>query len=233
MGEEHEQAAATAPRAARLATAELAATRVEVEATMVEDAARAAVAELEALCGNSACSFASVAGNTDNELRLAREAAREQAGQWAVAHPHGACGGSPDKCRRVDDASGGGARGGSLDECGCIGGWLMKIVAFTGGTALPPRISIMVTMGSRPFSGTLAPTVGGLPYQDQLRRVGRDDEGTATGLPHVGSSSVWRRRLLRGSTRAGYPHCCSPACNAVLAFPEADCQGGLGRHRWG
>jgi hypothetical protein len=33
------------------------------------------------------------------------------------------------------------------------------------------------------------------PHQDQLRRVGRGDEGTAPGSPHVGSSSIRRRRL--------------------------------------
>jgi hypothetical protein len=32
----------------------------------------------------------------------------------------------------------------------------------------------------------------------------------------VGSSSVRRRRLLRGLTDAGCPHCCSPARDAVL-----------------
>jgi hypothetical protein len=71
------------------------------------------------------------------------------------------------------------------------------------------------------------------PHQDQLRRVGRGDEGTAPGAAHVGSSSVRRCRLLRGSTGAGCPHCCSPARDAVLAFQEADCQGGLGRHHCG
>jgi hypothetical protein len=33
---------------------------------------------------------------------------------------------------------------------------LTEIVAFIGGAALPPRIGTMVTMGSRPLSGTLA-----------------------------------------------------------------------------
>jgi hypothetical protein len=70
------------------------------------------------------------------------------------------------------------------------------------------------------------------PHQDQLRRVGRGDEGTAPGSPHVRSSSLRRRRLPRGSAGAGCPHCCSPARDAVFAFPEADCQGGLGRHRY-
>jgi hypothetical protein len=47
---------------------------------------------------------------------LAREAAREQATQWAAAHPHGgARGGSPVRRRRAADAPGEGARDGSLD----------------------------------------------------------------------------------------------------------------------
>jgi hypothetical protein len=71
------------------------------------------------------------------------------------------------------------------------------------------------------------------PHQDQLRQVGRGDEGTAPCAAHVGSSSVRRHRLLRGSTGDGCPHCCSPARDAVLAFQEAGCQGGLGRHRCG
>jgi hypothetical protein len=75
-----------------------------------------AAAELEALRGSRAGSSASVDDNTDEELRLAREAAREQAAQWAAAHPHGgARGGSPDRRRRADDAPGEGARGGSPD----------------------------------------------------------------------------------------------------------------------
>jgi hypothetical protein len=40
---------------------------------------------------------------------------------------------------------------------------LTKIVAFTGGVALPPQIGTMVTMGSRPLSRTLVPAPGGLP----------------------------------------------------------------------
>jgi hypothetical protein len=81
-----------------LAAAELAAARAEVEAAEAADAARAAVAELEALRGSRAGSSTSVDDNTNEELRLAREAAREQAAQWAAAHPHGAArGGSPDR----------------------------------------------------------------------------------------------------------------------------------------
>jgi hypothetical protein len=71
------------------------------------------------------------------------------------------------------------------------------------------------------------------PHQNQLCRVGHGDEDTAPGAAHVGSSSVRRRRLLRGLMDAGCPHCCRPARDAVLAFQEADCQGGLGCHRCG
>jgi hypothetical protein len=40
---------------------------------------------------------------------------------------------------------------------------LTKIAAFIGGAALPPQTGTMVTMGSRPLSGTLVPATGGLP----------------------------------------------------------------------
>jgi hypothetical protein len=107
-----------------------------------------------------------------------------------------------------------------------------EITTSTGGAALAPRIGTMVTARSKPLLGASISAVGGYPHQDQLRQVDRGHEGTATGLPHLGSSSVQRHRLLRGSTGAGCPHCCSPARDAVFAFPEADCQGGLGRHRY-
>jgi hypothetical protein len=38
-----------------------------------------------------------------------------------------------------------------------------EITAFTGGVALLLRIGTMVTMGSRPLSGTSVPAAGGLP----------------------------------------------------------------------
>jgi sugar phosphate isomerase/epimerase len=80
------------------------------------DTARAAVAELEALRGISASSSASVDSSTNDELKLAREVAQKLVAQWAAAHPHWAAhGGSPDRRRRVDDASGKGARGNSLE----------------------------------------------------------------------------------------------------------------------
>jgi hypothetical protein len=69
--------------------AELTAARVEVEAATTVDAARAAAAEIEALHVSSTGSSVSTDGDRDNELKLAREAAREQVAQWAAAHPQG------------------------------------------------------------------------------------------------------------------------------------------------
>jgi peptidyl-tRNA hydrolase len=83
VAEERERAPAktvvTAARAARLAMAKLAAARVEVEAAVVADAARAVVEELEALCASSTGSSVSTDDDRDNELKLVREAVREQA----------------------------------------------------------------------------------------------------------------------------------------------------------
>jgi hypothetical protein len=126
--------------------AELAATRAEVEAAAVADAARAAAAELEALRASSTGSFVSVNDNRDNELKQTREAAWEQAAQWTAVHPRGAMA-AAQTCVDVPTAG------------------LTEIVAFTGGVPLPPRTGTMVTMGSRPLSGTLIPTTGGLPSQ--------------------------------------------------------------------
>jgi hypothetical protein len=88
------ETAATAARAARLAMVELAAAKAEVEATT-------AAAELETLRGSSASSSVSANGGTNDELKLAREAAREQGVQWAAAHPQGRGGGSPGVRGRV------------------------------------------------------------------------------------------------------------------------------------
>jgi hypothetical protein len=71
-----------AVRAARLAMAELAAARAEVEA--------AAAVELKALRASSTDNSVSADDDRDNELKLAREAAREQATQWAAHAPPGA-----------------------------------------------------------------------------------------------------------------------------------------------
>jgi hypothetical protein len=100
--EERERAAAeTTATAARLAMTELAVARAEVEAAEAADAARAAAAELEALRTSSTGRSVSADDYRDNELKLAREAAREQAAQWVAAHPQGRRDGSPDRCGRV------------------------------------------------------------------------------------------------------------------------------------
>jgi hypothetical protein len=133
--EERERAAAetaaTAARATRLAMAELAAARVEVEAAAAADAARAAAAELEALRTSSTGSSVSADDNRDNELKIVRDAAREQAAQLAAAHPQGRCGGIPDGRGRAGGTPGGGTRGGRVpdggggpDRRGRVGGWV-------------------------------------------------------------------------------------------------------------
>jgi hypothetical protein len=130
VAEERERAAAetttTTARTAMLTMVELAAARAEVEAAVVTDAARAATAELKALRASSTDSSVSADDDRDNELKLAREAAREQAAQWAVAHPQGHRGISPDWRGRADDARG--SRdpdgSGSPDRRGRAGGWV-------------------------------------------------------------------------------------------------------------
>jgi hypothetical protein len=115
--------------------AELAAARAEVEAAAVVDAARAVVdaaravaAELEALHASSTGSSVSTDDDRHNELNLAREALQEQAVQWAVVHPQGCRGGSPDGRGRAGSAPGGGGGGrapdgdGSPDRRECTGG---------------------------------------------------------------------------------------------------------------
>jgi hypothetical protein len=125
------ETAATAARAARLAMAELTAARVEVEAAAAADAARVAVAELKALRASSTSSSVSADDDRDNKFKLAREAAREQAAQWAATHPQGHRGGSPYERGHAGGAPGGGARdgrvpdgGGSPDRRGRAGGWV-------------------------------------------------------------------------------------------------------------
>jgi hypothetical protein len=117
--EKRERAAAeTTATVARLAMAELAAARAEVEAAVTTDAARAAAAELKALRASSTGSSVSADDDRDNELKLAREAVREQVAQWAAAHPQGRRGGSPDKRGRAGGAPGGGAGGGRVPDGG-------------------------------------------------------------------------------------------------------------------
>jgi hypothetical protein len=171
--EERERAAvetaATAARTTRLAMAELTSARAEVEA-LVADAARAAVAELEAPRASSNGSSVSADDDRVNELKLVREAAREQAAQWQLRNPRGTVAvaqtgaDAPATLRAearaaaVPPTVAAAQTGADAPAAG-----LMEIVAFTGGTALPPRTGTMVTMGSSPLSGTLVPAAGGLP----------------------------------------------------------------------
>jgi hypothetical protein len=134
--EECERAAAettaTAARTVRLTMVELATARSEVEAVAAVDTARAAAAELEALRASSTGSSVSADDDRDNELKLAREAAREQTAQWAAAHPQECRGGSPDGRGGAGGAPGRwGARGGrapdgsgSPDRHRRVGGWV-------------------------------------------------------------------------------------------------------------
>jgi hypothetical protein len=135
----------------------------------VADAALVATAELKALRASSIVSSVSADVDRDNELKLAREAAQEQAAQWAAVHPQGCRGGSPDGRGHAGGAPGGGVAAvsptaavaqTSADVSATV---LTEITAFTGSVALPPRTGTMVTMGSRSLSGTSVPAVGGLP----------------------------------------------------------------------
>jgi hypothetical protein len=226
--QEREQAAATATRAARLAAAELAAARAKVEVGEAADAARAAAAELEALRGSSAGSSVSGDGSTNDELRLAMEAAQKQAAQWAAAHPHGgARDDSLDRRRRARQPRWARTRR-----------WCSRWRRPGRWRSWPLQATWLSLLGSVPWSPWGPGSCQGhrprrwvaYPHQDKLRRVGHGDEGTALGSPHVGSNLVRWQRLLRGSTGARCHHCCSPARDAVFAFFEADYQGSLGRH---
>jgi hypothetical protein len=147
--EERERAAAetaaTAARAARLAMVKLAAARAEVEAAAATDAARAAMVEVKAQCASSTDNSVSADDDRDNELKLAREAAQEQAAQWAVL-------------TSADTSAAAAQTGVDVPAVG-----LTEIAAFTGGAVLPPQTGTLVTMGSTPLSGTSVPAVSGLP----------------------------------------------------------------------
>jgi hypothetical protein len=54
-----------------------------------------------------------------------------------------------------------GTAGASVPPTAEVG--LTEIAVFTGDAALPPRTGTMVTMRSRPLSGTSVPAAGGLP----------------------------------------------------------------------
>jgi Tfp pilus assembly major pilin PilA len=119
---EERKRAMTETAAARLTMAELTAARAEVEAATAVDAARAAAAELKALHASSTGSSVSADDDRDNELKLTREAAREQAAQWAAADPQGHRGGSPDGRGRAGGAPGGGTRCGRVPDRGWVDG---------------------------------------------------------------------------------------------------------------
>jgi hypothetical protein len=136
--------------------AKLTAARTEVEAATAADAARAAAAELKTLRASSTGSSVSTDDDRDNELKLAREAAREQAAQWATAHPQGRRGGSPDERGRADGASGGWGHAAAVPPTAAAAqtnadapaARLTEIAVFIGSAALPPRTGTMVTMGT-------------------------------------------------------------------------------------
>jgi hypothetical protein len=125
---------------------------------------RSRSSKLEALCASSIGSSVSADEDRDNELKLAREVAREQTAQWAAVHPRGVVAAAQTALRA-------GARTTAVPLTAAttqtgvdapVAG-LTEIAAFTGGAALPPQIGTMVTMGSRPLLGTPVPTAGGRP----------------------------------------------------------------------
>jgi hypothetical protein len=91
--------------------AELAAVRAEVEAA-------AAAAELKALRTSSTGSSVSTDDDRDNEFKLAREATREQAAQWAAV---------------LTSAAAAAQTGADVPAAG-----LTEIAAFTGGASPSP-----------------------------------------------------------------------------------------------
>jgi hypothetical protein len=122
-------------------------------------------AKVEAAATSSTDSSVSADDDRDNELKLAREAAREHTAQWAATHPQGRRGGSPDGSGQVGAHAAAVSPTAAAAQTGAdaSAARLTEIVAFSGGAALPPRIGTMVTMGSKLLSGSSVPTVGGLP----------------------------------------------------------------------
>jgi hypothetical protein len=225
--QEHERAAATAvataARAARLAAAELAA-RAEVEAAEAADAICAAAAELEALRGSSASSSVSGDSNTNDKLRLARRQRKNRRynGQQR-----------PDRRRRCSE------RG--LTRRQPRRAWTQWRCSWRrrpGQRRMRPLQAARLSLpGSIPWSpqgpggcqGHWSRRWVAYPHQDQLRRVGRGDEGTALGSPRwkqLGMTTSTTMRIDRRwmpSLLQSHPRC-------SFRFPEANCQGGLGRH---
>jgi hypothetical protein len=118
------------------------------------------VAKLEALRASSTDSSVSVDDDRDNELKLAREAAQEQAAQWAAPHLRGTVAAAqtgadaPTMLRA-------GARATAMPPTVATG--LAEIAAFTGGVALSPRTGTIIIMGSWSLSGLSVPVAGDLP----------------------------------------------------------------------
>ncbi|KAM0896548.1 hypothetical protein ACQ4PT_023130 [Festuca glaucescens] len=111
-------AAAAATRASRLAAAELAAARAEVEVAAAAEAARAAAAEVEVLRG-SANNSVSADGSADAGRA---DPARERTAQWAAEHAPAHGGGAPRGGAHGGGAPGGGAHGGGAPGGGAHGG---------------------------------------------------------------------------------------------------------------
>jgi hypothetical protein len=130
-------------RAARLAMVELTAARAEVEAAMAADVARVVTVDLMALRGSSNSSSVTIDGGTNDELKLAREAVREQAMQWVATHPLGCSGGSPDGRERAAVMALTAAVAQTIADAPAAGS--IEIMSFTGDAALPPRTGNMVT----------------------------------------------------------------------------------------
>jgi hypothetical protein len=145
-----------------LAMAELAAARVEVEAAAAADAARAVAAELEVLCGSSINSSVSADGSTDDELKLAREAAREQAAQWEAAHPSSAVAATQTGADALA-ALRAGARGGSPDRRVRAGGWVDGDRGLYRWCGSPSSDRYHGHRGIQTVVRDVDPTLGGLP----------------------------------------------------------------------
>jgi hypothetical protein len=106
---------------------ELAAARTEIEA--------AAVAELKALRASSTGRHVFADDDRDNELKLAREAAREQVVQWVAAHPRGAVVVALTGATSMPSTVAAAQTGADASAAG-----LTEIAAFTGAAAPPPRL---------------------------------------------------------------------------------------------
>jgi hypothetical protein len=141
--------------AARLAMAELAAARAEVEVAAAVDAP-------------TALFLSTMTETTTSSWQGRQRGSRRRSGQPCTARGAVAAtltGADAPAALRA------GARVEAMflmaavaqidEDASAVG--LTEIAAFTGGAALPPRIGTMVTMGSRPLSGTSVPAAGGLP----------------------------------------------------------------------